>query len=140
MKTKFKFQKIPQGILSVVASLALCVMASGCSSVDRYRALDNPNVSASTLALQVCSNCHGAHGISVSPNFPNLAGQMPQYFEVQMKSFRTHSRSDSAAIDYMWGISARLTDEQISGLATYFSSQKPAPEKLQGSTLEPVMN
>jgi cytochrome c553 len=35
----------------------------------------------------------------------------------------------------MWGISARLTDEQISGLATYFSSQKPAPGKSQDSKL-----
>jgi cytochrome c553 len=32
---------------------------------------------------------------------------------------------------YMWGISARLTDDQINGLAAYFSSQAPLRGSLE---------
>jgi cytochrome c553 len=116
-------------------SLIFISMISACSSVERSRSLGNANISANTLALQVCSNCHGVQGVSVSPNFPNLAAQSPQYLEAQLKSFKNHGRSDPAGFEYMWGISARLTDEQISGLAMYFSSQKPAPGKSPDSKL-----
>lgn len=116
-------------------SLVIVILCSGCSSVDRSRALGDPNVSATTLALQVCSNCHGVQGTSVSPNFPNLAAQTPLYIESQLKSFKGHGRFDPAGFEYMWGISARLTDEQISGLAKYFSSQKPA----SGKSLDPKL-
>lgn len=129
MTVKSKFRKNQRDSMYVAASLALVILVSGCSSVDRSRALGDPNVSANTLALQVCSNCHGAQGTSVSPNFPNLAAQTPLYLEAQLKSFKGHGRFDPAGFEYMWGISARLTDEQISGLAKYFSSQKPEPGK-----------
>jgi cytochrome c553 len=99
---------------------------SSCSSVDRSRNLGNPEVSANTIAMQVCSNCHGAQGVSVSPNFPNLAGQQQPYLVEQLKSFKFHTRSDPAASKYMWGLSSNLTENQITGLADYFSTQKPA--------------
>lgn len=133
MTVKFNSRKNQRDVMYVAASLALVILASGCSSVERSRALGDPNVSATTLALQVCSNCHGAQGTSVSPNFPNLAAQTPLYLEAQLKSFKGHGRFDPAGFEYMWGISARLTDEQISGLAKYFSSQRPEP----GKSLDP---
>jgi cytochrome c553 len=105
---------------------ALLLLMSGCSIPERSRSLSDSTVSARTTALQVCANCHGVQGISVSPNFPNLAGQLQPYLVAQLKSFRSHGRSDPAGFEYMWGISAHLTDDQINGLATYFSSQKPA--------------
>jgi cytochrome c553 len=127
---QFKYKKI-----FLFPSLFSVVIAAGCSSEDRTRALDNPNISAITIAQQVCSNCHGVHGISESPNFPNLAGQSQSYLVEQLKSFKSHGRSDPAGFEYMWGISARLTDEQIDGLAKYFSAQKPAQGKWQNSSL-----
>lgn len=129
--TKSRFKKNQLAAMYLAISLELVVMVSGCSSVERSRALGDPNVQAKTLALQVCANCHGVQGIAISPIFPNLAAQMPQYFEAQLKSYKSHARFDQAGFEYMWGISARLTDDQISGLATYFSSQKPAPGKPQ---------
>jgi cytochrome c553 len=118
-------------------SLSLIVVAivAGCSLPERSRSLGDPNVAAKTLALQVCSNCHGVQGVSVSPNFPHLAAQSEPYLVEQLKSFRSHGRSDPAGFEYMWGISARLTDEQINGLAAYFSSQKPA----QGKSRNPAL-
>jgi cytochrome c553 len=103
----------------------LAVIASGCSNLERSRDLANPNVSPAVTAVQVCSICHGIDGNSVSPNFPRLAGQQAAYLVAQLQNFRSHERSDPPGFVYMWGISHHLTDEQIKGLADYFSKQVP---------------
>ena len=105
-------------ILFVGAALA------GCASPDRSRSLNNPAIPARAIAEQVCSNCHGLDGNSVSPNFPRLAGQMPAYVVEQLTAFRSHGRIDPAGFEYMWGLSRHLTDDQIKGLAEYFSQQR----------------
>lgn len=106
--------------------LAILAAVSGCSNLDRSRDLANPNVSPAVTAVQVCSNCHGVDGNSVSPNFPRLAGQGSGYIVAQLENFRSQQRSDPEGFEYMWGISHHLTDDQIKGLAEYFSKQTPA--------------
>ena len=112
------------------AALLLLVVAAavttGCANSERSRNLADPKVSASTLAQQVCANCHGAAGNAVSPNFPNLAGQMAPYIVAQLTDFRNHNRHDPAGFEYMWGLSRSLTDDQIKGLAAYYAAQIPA--------------
>jgi cytochrome c553 len=80
---------------------------------------------AHTLVSFACAKCHGAHvnGISISPLFPILAGQNSIYIQEQLKLLRQHTRADPHARAFMWGISHALTDQQIEGLAQYFSSQ-----------------
>ena len=112
-------------LLLLAASLA--AVSSGCASIERSRNLHNPAVAGRTLAEQVCSNCHGLDGNSVSPNFPRLAGQPSGYLASQLKQFRSHNRSDPAGFVYMWGLSRGLTDAQIEELAKYFSEQVPKP-------------
>ena len=107
----------------VLSVMSLSLVASGCSTIERSRDLADPNVSATALAQQVCSNCHGIAGRVTNPNFPNLAGQQPNYFIAQMKQFRGHNRLDPAGFEYMWGISRSLTDAQIAGLAEYFGTK-----------------
>jgi cytochrome c553 len=109
-----------------VLAVAAALMA-GCSMAERSRETANPRTPATTLAVQVCSNCHGVDGNSVSPNFPNLAAQTQPYLIEQMGAFRKHSRADPAGFEYMWGLSRNLTDEQIKGLAAYFAGQKVRP-------------
>ena len=106
-------------------ALTLAALCSGCADIQRSRALANPGVSATTLAQQVCSNCHGMTGNAVSPNFPNLAGQSEAYLVAQLTGFKAQSRRDPAGYEYMWGLSRRLSDEQIAGLATYYAAQAP---------------
>jgi len=108
-------------------ALVLSLAAAGCSSIERSRNLANPAVPAQTLAQQVCSNCHGVDGNSISPNFPKLAQQTEPYLVEQLRSFRSHNRSDPPGFEYMWGISRSLSDAQIDGLAKYFSSQRSTP-------------
>ncbi len=84
---------------------------------------------ASELVQTHCSNCHGKDGRSVSPTFPNLAGQRKEYIEAQIKLFREHTRSDPHAQAYMWGMASnpKLTDNVIADIATYYGSKPPAP-------------
>ena len=122
-----KFPK-PARVLVIAGAL----MVLGCSNIERSRDLANPSVSASTLAQQVCSNCHGLTGNAVSPNFPNLAGQVEPYFIAQLIGFKSHDRRDPAGFEYMWGLSRSLTDDQIKGLATYYGAQMPMPQAIEG--------
>jgi cytochrome c553 len=85
--------------------------------------------------VHVCSSCHGPSGRSISSTFPRLAGQQKDYIEAQLKAFRDHERADPHAKTYMWGMAARLTDDQISGIAAYYSSQPPVPGTPSNSPL-----
>jgi cytochrome c553 len=111
--------------LHVPTVAMLAVLAAGCANLERSRDLNNPAVSAVTLAQQVCSNCHGVTGVAVSPNFPNLAGQTEAYLVAQLNGFKGQGRRDPAGFEYMWGLSRHLTEAQIQGLASYYASQKP---------------
>lgn len=115
-----------------VLVIAAALMLIGCSNIERSRDLANPSVSASTLAQQVCSNCHGLTGNAVSPNFPNLAGQVEAYVVAQLNGFRSHDRRDPAGFEYMWGLSRGLTDDQIKGLAAYYATQTPTARAIEG--------
>jgi cytochrome c553 len=81
---------------------------------------------ANALATGLCSACHGPGGRSISPVFPNLAGQQAAYVMLQLDAFRTHSRGDPNAQAYMWGMSSQLSDDTIKALADYYAAQKPA--------------
>jgi cytochrome c553 len=118
--------------LHLLSAAILAALAAGCSNLERSRDLNNPAVSSVTLAQQVCSNCHGVTGSSTSPNFPNLAGQPEAYFVAQLNGFKGRGRRDPAGFEYMWGLSRQLTDAQIQGLASYYASQKPASQPVEG--------
>ena len=110
--------------MKITLALAVSIATlSACAPLERSRDLADSRVPAATLAAQVCSNCHGLDGNSTSPNFPRLAAQPAPYLELQLKEFRSHHRGDPAGFEYMWGLSRHLTDEQITGLANYFSTQ-----------------
>ena len=121
--------------LKLAIALGLAVAAVGCSNLERSRDLNNPKVPAPVTAEQVCSNCHGPGGNSVSPNFPRLAAQQKDYFVAQLKGFRSHDRLDPAGFEYMWGLSRNLSDQQIDGLAAYYAAQKPLPNAVPDATL-----
>ena len=116
-------------VLSFSAILAI----SACSSPERSRDLNDASIPVKATALQVCSNCHGGNGVSISPNFPNLAAQTQPYIAKQLTAFRSHARSDPEGYEYMWGLSSHLTDAQINGLASYYS-QLPPPAGSQDNS------
>ena len=84
---------------------------------------------AAKVAAQVCANCHGQRGDSISPGFPKIGGQRAEYLEAQLKAFRDRTRADPMAQAYMWGMTSQLGDDMIKKLAAFYSGQKPPQGK-----------
>jgi cytochrome c553 len=122
-----KHAKIVSSSLGVTAALGVSFVLAACAA-----APSQDETTAGTV--HVCSSCHGSEGRSISPTFPRLAGQQKAYLAVQLKAFRDHTRADPHAHTYMWGMAARLTDQTIDGLASYYSSQAPVPGTPQNTT------
>jgi cytochrome c553 len=115
---------------AVVTSLIVAALALASTAVrDDAQAAplvvppDPSALDAKQLVSNACSRCHGFNGVSISPLFPILAGQVPGYIESELRLFRQRGRSDPHARAFMWGIARALTDEQIKGVARYFSTQ-----------------
>lgn len=67
-----------------------------------------------------CQACHGQNGISVSPDFPNLAGQNEDYIVHVLKHYKNGKRKNPI----MKGQVANLSDKDILDLAAHFSRQQ----------------
>jgi cytochrome c553 len=71
-----------------------------------------------------CSACHGANGISLSPLWPNLAGQSAPYIVAQLEDFKEGSRVDPL----MTPQAMNLSEEDMADLAVYFESLPAAAQ------------
>ena len=78
------------------------------------------DVAAGKAKSATCAACHGADGHSVSPVWPNLAGQKEAYLAKQLKDFKAGTRKDPT----MSPMAAPLSDDDIANLAAYFASLK----------------
>ena len=73
----------------------------------------------------VCAACHGANGVSVADNIPNLAAQRPAYIEAQLKAFKDGARkapSPTSQIATMAAIANQLSPADMADVAAYFAS------------------
>ena len=77
------------------------------------------DIEAGKAKSAMCASCHGANGISMSPLWPNLAGQKEQYLIKQIKAFRDGTRQDPT----MAPMVAALSDADIENLAAYYAAQ-----------------
>ena len=64
-----------------------------------------------------CQVCHGKNGMSVSPDFPNLAGQNEDYIVASL----THYKNGKRKNPIMKAQVANLSDKDILDLAAHFS-------------------
>jgi cytochrome c553 len=78
------------------------------------------NAEAGAKKSQPCQACHGQSGISVSPDFPNLAGQNEDYILHALKHYKNGKRKNPI----MQGQVANLTEKDMLDLAAHFSKQK----------------
>jgi cytochrome c553 len=84
---------------------------------------------------EVCVACHGENGVSVSPDFPHLAGQSGAAIYKQLFDYRTGSRTNPM----MTGIAQQLDEKVIADVAAYYAGQpqrNPNPETLAESRPE----
>jgi cytochrome c553 len=67
-----------------------------------------------------CAVCHGALGISVAPDAPNLAGQPALYLAAQLRAYRGGTRKH----EVMTLMAKPLSDADINNLAAWFAAIK----------------
>jgi len=73
---------------------------------------------ASRATAQACTVCHGALGLSVTPDAPHLAGQPAIYVATQLRAYRSGARKH----EVMAVMAKPLTDDDILNLAAWFNS------------------
>ena len=98
----------------ILACAALLAISSAVSAA-------SGDATAGKKKSTACVACHGENGISVSPEFPNLAGQNEDYLAASLRHYISGQRKNpimSAQVQ-----AAKLTDRDIADLAAYFSSQ-----------------
>ena len=71
-------------------------------------------------APETCVACHGADGIGVTEDVPNLAGESNIYIDTQLKAFRSGKRVH----EVMSPIAAELSDDAIRAAADWFAAVK----------------
>ena len=97
-------------LIAFAALLALSVpafAASGDAEVGRKKSA-------------ACAACHGANGVSVSPDFPNLAGQYADYLQTALRHYKNGKRKNPI----MQGQVANLSEKDMLDVAAFFASQK----------------
>ncbi len=107
--------------------------ASSLSEVDAndvaaYFATAQPVTAAGTTvgtapaSAQVCVACHGKEGVGLTPEYPTLAGQYPDYLAQALKAYRKGTRQNMI----MGSFVQKLSDADIDAIAHYFAAQQPA--------------
>jgi len=84
--------------------------------------------------IAVCLACHGAGGISQTPDTPSLAGQ-PQFFTVAQLFLFRDGRRDSAA---MTAAAKDLTNDDLRALSDYLAKLAPPPTPSEPADPEQV--
>lgn len=79
-----------------------------------------------------CAACHGPNGNSLSPAFPNLAGQGEKYLLKQLRDVKSGTRS----IPEMTGQLDALSDEDLANISAYYAS---LPAATQGASKEELL-
>lgn len=82
------------------------------------------SVEAGKAKAITCSACHGSDGNSMSPLWPNLAGQSAPYMVAQLKAFKDRDREDPL----MTAQAMLISDRDVNDLAVYFESLPAAAQ------------
>lgn len=102
--------------VGLMLSVAFAMPAHAAEEVAKPLA---PTASAENTVKTVCSACHGLDGNSVITANPKLAAQHPEYLVKQLTEFKSGKRVNAV----MSGMAAGLSEDDMKGLAAYFSGQ-----------------
>jgi cytochrome c553 len=103
--------------MKTIAAAVILVAAS----VPAFGASGNAEAGGKKAQEKGCPACHGANGISISPDFPNLAGQNDDYIAATLRHYIDGQRKNPIMTAQVQA--AKLTERDIEDLAAYFSSQ-----------------
>lgn len=68
----------------------------------------------------LCAGCHGANGISMGPDIPNLAGQKEAYLANAIRAYKSGARKNPM----MASVMPMVAEADIDNIAAYYSSLK----------------
>ncbi len=72
-----------------------------------------------------CTTCHGQNGISVAPNYPNLARQNERYLVNQVKDIIAKKRSNKLTLLMTeHPVVTSVSDEEIAAIAAHMTNIK----------------
>lgn len=111
--------------------LALLPLAAIGSEHSAAPAAKGDTGKAQPIVDKLCGACHGANGTSTSPAYPNLAGQMPEYINKQLRDFKSGARKNAIMAPNV----TKLNDADMLNLAAYFSAQAPKAKLAKEPTL-----
>ena len=105
-------RKIPVfvAILAVVGFVVAFVAASA--------DVVQPDPAAGKVESVICATCHGADGMSVATDVPNLAGQHYEYLIEQLIAFKEGTRSSGVMNEMV----RPMTLAQLRNVAAYYST------------------
>lgn len=72
----------------------------------------------------VCAACHGATGVSINPEWPNLAGQHASYLSKQLWNFKEQQGRSAPT---MMPMVVNLSAQDIDDISAFYASQ-PLPD------------
>jgi cytochrome c553 len=101
--------------MKLAQTLVAAALLAACGTV----LAESGNPEAGHRKSTPCQACHGPQGISVSPAFPNLAGQNVDYIMEALHQYKNGRRKNPI----MQGQVANLSERDIGDLAAYFSGQ-----------------
>jgi cytochrome c553 len=116
---------------------------AACTSITLACAALTPLGQAQTADLEagrarastVCAACHGANGVSVADNIPNLAAQKGAYLAAQLRALKEGTRKNAV----MNAIATQLSAADIANVAAYFASLPGAPAATARSEMLPAL-
>lgn len=91
----------------LLASLPATLLAEGTPAAGKEKA-------------KVCEACHGLDGKSITPSYPNLAGQHESYLVKALADYRAGRRTNPI----MGPMAMNLSDQDIEDLAAWYASQE----------------
>lgn len=70
--------------------------------------------------LPACAGCHGPAGAGIPAQFPRIGGQLSDYIETQLKSFRDGTRANDPN-KMMRTVALKMTDAEIKAVSDYIA-------------------
>lgn len=91
----------------LLAASPLAIAASGDASVGKKKSTP-------------CAVCHGAEGVSPSPEFPDLAGQYADYLETALRHYKNGQRKNPIMAEQV----KNLSRKDMLDLAAFYASRR----------------
>jgi len=81
------------------------------------------NIEVGKAKSATCAGCHMPDGNTVNPEWPKIAGQIPNYMVKQLLAFKSGERQNKIMDPFV----KPLSHQDIEDIAQYFGSQKMQP-------------